>query len=659
MIEVYDIETIYNFFSFASLDIDTKKEYVFIIHKSKNDLKLLIEHLKGIKGQIGFNNLAFDAQVVQYIINNHEQWLELDGEEIAKIIYRYSQYVINKANSKEWLDYPEWKLTIPQRDLYKIWHFDNKAKFVSLKWVQYSIDYPNIEEMPISHDTIVTEDMIPSIIDYNLNDVRSTYEFFKITKGETDNILYKGVDKIQLRHNIKDQFNIKCMNYNDVKIGDEINKINYIKNTGISNKKEIPRPIKKELDVTFGECYPSYTKFNTIEFNNFIDSIRNIKLQDKKKQEFIFSFNGTKYTIAKGGLHSNDSKRVIIPKDNEILRDADIQSQYPNAIRKRQLYPPHLGPIWLKGYNQTIVDRINAKNLYKKTKDPKYQAIQEAYKLSLNGGGYGKLGEEYNWQYSPLSMYMCTIGNQIEILMLIESLETNGIHVVTANTDGITCLFTKDLEDKYYSVCKEWELIVGNSDLGQLEFVDYKLLAQTSVNDYIAIKPDNSIKTKGDFVSDFELHKNKSARVVPLALQEYFKGNKDYKGFIENHINIFDFCLGVKSKGGAKFVSLDPITNTEVKLQKVNRYYISNKGTHLLKRLKALENKKATISKISRQLDIFGNLDTGIRESEVNAGWLSTIYNRHIVDKDIKDYDINYSFYINKVEKIIKSIQDE
>ena len=159
------------------------------------------------------------------------------------------------------------------------------------------------------------------------------------------------------------------------------------------------------------------------------------------------------------------------------------------------------------------------------------------------------------------------------------------------------------------------------------------------------------MKTKGDFVSEFELHKNKSARIVPLALQSYFINGIKPEKTIKEHNNIYDFCLGVKSIGKNKLIHLEPIINTEIKLQKVNRYYISDNGWYLLKRLPALEK-----TKIKRQIDIFGNVDDGTRESEIEAGWKSIIMNKYI-EKNIKDYNINYQYYIEKANKIINKIE--
>lgn len=328
-----------------------------------------------------------------------------------------------------------------------------------------------------------------------------------------------------------------------------------------------------------------------------------------------------------------------------------MDAQYPNSIVKRRLSPRHLGEEWLIGYKNIIERRLDAKKKYKETKDSKYQSLQEAYKLSLNGGGFGKLNEENSWQFDPKAAMSVTIGNQIEILMLIEKLEINNIHVISANTDGIVSLFNKSDINKYYCLCKEWEVFVGNDIMGQLEYTEYKKIIQTSVNDYLAIGIDNKIKKKGDFVTEFELHKNKSKRVIPLALEQYYLNGIKPEEFIKSHKNIFDFCLGAKSKGKMSFIALDKKTGNEDILQRINRYYISNTGIHLLKRLPPLEDKK-----ISNQIDIFGSIDDGTREHEVESGWLSTIYNTHI-QKDIKDYNINYNFYIEGAYKIINQIK--
>lgn len=651
MIEVYDIETLRPMYSYVGLNINSKQLSKFIICKYQNDLIPLITHLKQVKRQIGFNNLAFDAQVNEYILLNWKSWTELTGEEICLIIYKYAQYSINKTNNGGWPDYTEWKLSIKQLDLFKVWHFDNKAKMTSLKWIEYSIDFPNIKEMSIDHwIEDITWEQVQDVLAYNENDVMATYEFYLITIGQTEHPLYKGIDKIQLRKDIKEEFKINCINYNDVKIGDNINKTIYCKLSGL-DKKELSKTgtfrdvikvkdcIKIPIQFESEQLKSFYNRFMEIEFNP-------LKLKDSKEKGTKFNFMGLDITFGFGGIHSIDKPRIICTTSEFYLTDKDCTGMYPRTIIEQKLYPEHLGENWYKGCEYIYNKRAHEyKPLAKK--DKKAQSFSEAFKLASNGGSFGKSNESTSWQYDPMVAFSITIFNQFALLRFAEMLLINNIKVLSLNTDGCVSYVGINQKDLYESICLKWEKLSGHT----LEETLYSKLIQTSVNDYIAIKTDGELKPKGDFVTDFELHKNKSAKIIPIALQEYFSKGIEPEETIMNHNNIFDFCLGVKSKGSNKLVHLNSKTGEEIKLQKVNRYYISTNGNNLLKRLTPLSNKS-----ISNQLDIFGNVDDGTREQEVEANWLSTIYNKH-ENKQMNEYQIDYSFYLKKVKKIINNIK--
>lgn len=644
-IEVYDIECTKNLFMYCGIDIKTQERQMFIIHESRNHLVenfpwSMCEYWKTLYGQIGFNNLDYDSQIIQFIINNEQKLNKLSAKDCTAQIYKFSQKVISKSEFA-FNEYPEWGLSIQQMDLYKIWHFNNAAKSTSLKWIEFMLNWDNIQELPFKHDQDVNAEQVKLIEEYCWNDVLVTYELYKITKGDTNLSLYKGIDKIQLRKDIQQEFGIKCINYNDVKIGDELNKYNYCLITGI-DKKELPKPDRVLPSLKYKDCFPEYIKFETPEFNKFIDSIKEVDLDFKKKQEFKFKYNGTEYTVAKGGLHSNDKPRKIVPDKNEILIDSDVGSMYPHCISKRGLYPKHLGDQWLVGYKDIIQKRLKAKKEGKKS-------VNEALKLALNGGSFGKTNQENSWQYDPEVTYKTTIGSQIDLLMLIEKLEINDIHCISANTDGIICLFPSLLLDKYYKVCREWETEVGNSTSGNLEYLQYSSYYQLSVNDYIAVDIKGKIKKKGDFCTEFELHKNSSKRVIPLALEAYFLKGVQPEEFIKNHTNIYDFCIGNKSKGKNRVVSYDSKSGEEFDLQKVNRYYVSTQGVNLLKKMPALP-----YNRVTKQYYLWEECNSGVREAELEASWLSTVFNTY---QKKEDYGINFEYYILQVKNIIKEIE--
>lgn len=648
--EVYDIEAYKPLFLYCGFDVEAKKWFEFEISPFVNHLDGLVKHLvdSKIKFHVSFNGLGYDSQVLQFIIDNHERWVDWSGAQIAARIKKFSDRLINDLNYGLFPPYREEQLQNQQVDLFKIHHYDNEARMTSLKWLQFSMDALSVEETPIPFDKQeLTAHEVEQIKKYCRNDITSTVLFYNFTIGKTEHPIYKGSNKIQDRLDLIAElgFPMKALNWSDVKIGDEINKKVYMQLSGIDDPKKLYdlKQGRKTRKFTFGDCIPPYVKFKTDAFASFHKRMQSIRVNLVKKETFDFSYNGTHYTIAKGGIHSKEKNRIIIPNEDEILLDADVGSQYPHSIIKRQLFPSHLGKNWLVGYTGTRDKRLMYKS---KAKDPAtleelvriYDGLSNTYKLALNGGGFGKTNDKTNWQYDPFVQFSCTIGNQFEILMLIESLEIEGIHCVSANTDGIVCLFKRDKLDKYYEVCHNWEKIVGNDKQGKLEFAEYKKLIQKSVNHYIAIKESNKAKKKGSFCTEMELHKDKSALVIPIALEQYYLKGKPVEETIKKHKNIFDFCIGVKASRNYRYENIDRDGDKEI-FHRLVRYYVSTNGRTLLK----IKNEDS---------EAIGNDVTNCEA----GGWKCTVANDIDDGDDIKSYKINYDYYIQSANEIITEI---
>lgn len=277
MFQIYDLEVLKNYFLYIGLSLNSDEFYIFEISTLKNDLQPLIDHLKKLGGQIGFNSVGYDGQVQEYILRNSKKWQNLSGEAIASLIYQYSQKVIGRKEN-EWPDYREKDLSIRPLDLFRVWHYNNKARSCSLKWLQYSMDWHNVEDMPLKHyDLVNSRESADNIIEYCKNDCLSTRAHYRITIGKTENPLYKGIDKIQLRKDVQKEFGFYCMNFSDVKIGDEIMKTNYCKATGL-DKYDLRSPNTSIDPFTFGECIPEYIKFESQELNDLLGNMKNIQV---------------------------------------------------------------------------------------------------------------------------------------------------------------------------------------------------------------------------------------------------------------------------------------------------------------------------------------------------------------------------------------------
>jgi hypothetical protein len=273
--------------------------------------------------------------------------------------------------------------------------------------------------------------------------------------------------------------------------------------------------------------------------------------------------------------------------------------------------------------------RLELKPLAKK--DKKIKGIVGALKLAVNSV-YGKSSDMQSWIYDRQLTMFTTITGELSLLMLIEAYELANIHVISANTDGVTILVKNASFDTMNEINKWWMELTSY----ELERTDYQKIIFSTVNDYLAIKTDGEIKKKGDFLTDFELHKNKSARIVPIALDQYYTNAIPVDETIRNHTNIYDFALRQKASRNFHYEGISKGITTIY--NKLIRYYVSKTGEKLLK----VKNP---------------DCDTNAADvSQVEAGdWVMHVCNK--LSKDHPLDNINYDYYIEKANRIIEKIQ--
>jgi hypothetical protein len=636
---IYDIETLKEYFLIVVFDPEKKEYFNFSLNKDVNRLDAFIKFAESHKDYhwVGYNNLKFDSQVVEWCLRKNQQWYDLSNLEICQIIYQKAQDVIHDANYDVFPEYSEKELSLKQIDLFKIHHFDNKNRRVSLKRLEFEMDLENIEEMPIHHSkTNLTSPELNTILSYCINDVNATYEFYKVTIGETEHPLYKGNNQIELRQDIEAEFGIPCLNYSNSKIGDEIIKKYYCETKGIQYK-DLPKKGTFRKSISLKRCIPSYISFKTNQLQNFLSRIKKITLSQYEDFVESIDFYGQTYTFAKGGLHNVINGKTYEADEENDLLDIDVSGFYPANIINNSYYPFHLGKEFLVGYSKVYFKRLELKPLAKK--DKKIKGIVSGLKEAGNCP-YGKSSEMTSWLYDKQMTLSTCITGELSLLMLIEECELNNIKCIMANTDGATFIVPKIKRELFNKIKEDWRVITTVNLTYELEEVEFKKMIFSTVNDYIAIKTNGEIKAKGDFLTDFELHKNKSARIVPIALEKYFVENIPVEETIKNYKNIYDFCLRQKSSKDFHYEGINRKTNQKTIYDKLIRYYISNTGEKILK-----------IKNPDCQTD-------APPISQVEAGeWVCHVCN-HLLPNHPLD-NINYTYYIEKCNNMISKIQTE
>lgn len=638
---IYDIETLKNLFTACFLELETGNKKQFVIYDDINEAIELVKFLKRLHKHeytlVGFNCINFDGQIIQHILslseNPYFDWTNVD--EFIKVIYNKAQELINLPVEKKF-EYliPEWKFTIPNIDLFKQKHYDGKAKMgTSLKWLQFTMRFPNIEEMPFHHDELINKDDVDKILSYNWNDVESTAEFFRRNKFETE-----------LRENLSNKYSLPLLNASEPRIS------KLIFGKFLSQEMNIPFSELKEMktfrkDINLSRLIFPYISFKTDELSNVLSEVKKVSISpsEKTKFELCFRYAGIDSYFGLGGLHGCCESGVYESRENYVIHDLDVVSFYPNLAIQNNIKPYHLGESFNKIYKKIFEERQTI---------PKSDPINYVYKIILNST-YGLSKEINSYLYDPLFTYSITINGQLTLLMLIEKLVGNvpNLKIYQENTDGITIGYDEQYKEIVEKCC-QWFTKKTNQTL---EHNFYKKLIIRDVNNYIGVKEDfnweeyqkfilkgdrkkyDKIKHKGVFELELDYHKNPSFLIIPLACEAYFVGGLDYKAFIRENTNIYNFLGAVKRKANFE-LNIYSIINGNVvieKQQKVTRFYPSLKGGLLMKDF--TDGRKVSKTSVLSKQNV-------------------TSLNK-IINPDISLYDIDYEYFYKETEKLISTIE--
>ena len=612
MIEVYDIETLNGAFIYCSLPVLGSKYTVFVCSKTQNDLPKLLEHLdqKDLL-QVGFNNIAFDAQVITFLLENRERFLYLRGDEIAAEIYDYAQHVIGLTNSGEFPPTPYWQLPIKQLDLFKINHFDNLARRTSLKALQIAMRLDNVMDMPFDHRVSLNEQQIRDAIVYCKNDVYSTREFYRRCN-----------EAIQLRKDLEDEYKTSFLNLSDSSLGEKIFAILLCREMKIrpDELKQL-RTFREYVEV--GKIILPYIKFDLPQLTDLLEQYRNLIVVETKDSVSIkVNLNGLDVYYGAGGVHGCTTPGVYTSTDTHIIHDIDVTSFYPNLAIVNGYRPKHLGKSFTDIYRKVFEERQQI---------PKDNPLNKAYKLMLNSV-YGKSNSKYSYLYDPAFTLKITVNGQLLITMLAEKLAPH-VEILQINTDGITVKYPKEVTSTITSIMEWWQELTKLS----LESTYYSQMVVENVNNYMAVDMKGKIKSKGRFSTSPEWHQDPSFLIVPRAVQKFFIEGVDPRVTITNGKDQFDFLGRVKFRGSDYGVVYENGEHNHT--QKNVRYYVSKTGSPLMKH--------ATIT-----------LKTGAsekRESVVAGGSNIKVMNK--IEKGICILnDVDIEWYVDEAYKIISTV---
>jgi len=314
---IYDIEFYPNFFCVNIRTPDNAYRKSFEISNRKDDRVELIEVLEQSDiRMVGFNNNHYDYPVLHYLLENPQTKLLNWFRWVQKNIFKDETFIIFESQRK-----------VKQIDLFKINHYDNMARRSSLKWLEFTMRWHKVQDLPITPNTNVPEGLFDEMVKYCWNDVDFTYQLYLMS-----------LNAIKLRERMGKKYKTSLMDCSDVKIGEYINRVNYEELSGIKYKDfKNKRTFHKQFDLI--DIIPEFIEFHTPEMKKFIEELKNVRFRDGDPFERTIHLGGVEIKFAKGGLHSVDSPRIQKRKEGWTLMEKDVGSMYPRFIVVNGVYP--------------------------------------------------------------------------------------------------------------------------------------------------------------------------------------------------------------------------------------------------------------------------------------------------------------------------------
>ncbi len=531
---IIDIEVFPNLFMVCFMDVADRANTFTVKMQPGEQLKGgVLRKIISENRTVSFNGLAYDLPMLAAALGG------MDNQALHALSGKLIQA------KQPWAVIRSAGLVIPEWD-----HVDLIGLApgqASLKLYGGRLGADTLRDLPFDPDTQLTPEQATIVEEYCLNDLNLTADLYQAL-----------LPQIELRERIGEQYQLNLMSKSDAQIAEAVLH-HEISQLGV----RVFRPDHFMPGDTFQYTPPAWISFDDPGLQALLQTARETVFQVGQGGKVILpgtlarkiNYAGAVYSIGIGGLHSNESGRTVQADEEHALFDADFASFYPAIILREHYHPEHLGTQFLDVYRAIVNRRLEAK--------AKGDMVTANSLKIVTNASFGKFGNQYSFLYSPKLLISVTLTGQLSLLMLIERVTRAGGKVVSANTDGIVIFTKKDRLPEIRDALFDFELTSGFT----LEETPYRAIFIESVNNYVAVKPDGSVKGKGAYAPG-SLSKNPTFPVCAAAVREWAAKGTDMADFIQNCTDVRQFLAVRRVTGGATWQG--------EALGRVVRWYISN-----------------------------------------------------------------------------------
>ena len=515
---VFDIECYWNYFLIAFMSVESGKVFYFELYDGCELNTAKLQWVLDKFTVVSFHGRNYDVPITS---------MALAGKPTTQLKAATNQIITEELRPYVVLRKHKVKSISPDHiDLIEL-----APLHQSLKSCAGRLHIEQMQDLPFHHEKLLNEDQRTITRWYCVKDLKSTRRLYEALKPEID-----------LREQMGERYGLDLRSKSDAQIAESVLTEELRKLNGVRPQHPTIAP-----GTTYFYQVPQFLQYRSGLMNWALELVRTTPFivgeegsvgMPPQLSDLKINIADGVYRMGIGGLHSSEKRTTHVSDADTILCDRDVISFYPRIILNLGLYPRHLGVNFLIAYDRIVEERLAAKAAGNKL-------VAESLKIVINGS-YGKLGSPYSVLYSPDLLIQVTLTGQLSLLLLIESLVLAGISVVSANTDGIVLKYKKHQSDLVLAVVKQWEKDTGF----ETEETLYKGLYSRDVNNYVAVKLDGKMKTKGAY-GEANIDKNCAGQICMDAVLGLLSHGKPIADHINECPDIRKFVFVRTVNGGA------------------------------------------------------------------------------------------------------------
>lgn len=299
-----------------------------LFEEDDSQLFPLLNWLQHEADYFGYNNNKYDRLMLSALLMYYNQFNKCS--KLIEFLYETSQTIIRNSNNDVlWTDnftsmLLRNNLAFRDLDLFQIFRLDHYHK--SLKQTSINIKWYNLLEykMPaISELDAHYYRKIPVARGLTISQLNSMYsnsfERFLHPDWKNEMEVYNDNDcficcelirmnqeEIRLRYDISKEYDVNVYSASRSTIADKVITKLYSKFTGLHPKAFLEtKTIRRKIEVS--EILSNKVRFSSPQLNELLSTLRSLVLRGEKGEfDREFTFSDTSYTLATGGLHSNE-----------------------------------------------------------------------------------------------------------------------------------------------------------------------------------------------------------------------------------------------------------------------------------------------------------------------------------------------------------------